>query len=415
MKTNMPAAWRTVLAAAILLAALAGAYLVAVRRPAPAPLVGGRQPMPQALSARPDTLAGALTTTVATPARVSEPEPAPCPPQRTVFSAGTAATRRPVVVRRYVGTVGGQPATATLQWQTPDSATGTFYLHRGGPEYSLTFSRLGRAEVYDEQGDKEAMGRGTWQLTTSVASPLLAGTWRRAGRVQQLRLRESYAGALRYTFKERTLFDGYRVPENCDYVPEMYHQLLVLPNTQAAPPVLRTRLAGSPAALRRRIGHDCENHDGDATGTYRDEVRLNDFHLFSYQTSSYVRAYGGTPDVDTESWLFDLRTGEELDIDSQLKPGYELPLRQRFTWHFLHDPGLEPDRAAGLGDWTDDEGRPTSLLNLPNDTEALTLTGAGLEAAYGRYTLVLVPYRELRPLVRPGTPLARMLRARGLW
>lgn len=27
---------------------------------------------------------------------------------------------------------------------------------------------------------------------------------------------------------------------------------------------------------------------------------------------------------------------------------------------------------------------------------------------------VLIPYAELRPLVRPSTPLARMLRARGL-
>jgi len=332
-----------------------------------------------------------------------------------VLSAGTAAAQRPVVVRRYVGTMGGQAATATLQWQTPDSATGTFYLHRGGPEYSLTFSQPGLAEVYDEQGDKEAMGRGTWQLTTSVASPLLVGTWRRAGRVQRLQLRESYAGALRYTFKGRTIFGDYRLPEHCNFVPEMYHLLLALPSPQAAPPALRTRLAGSPAALRRRIWHDYDHHDGDATGTYRDEVRLNDFQLFSYQTSSYVRSYGGTPDAGTQSWLFDLRTGEELDIDSQLKPGYERPLRQRLTWHFLHDPGLEADRAAGFGDWTDDEGHPTSLLNLPNDTEALTLTGAGLEAAYGRHTLVLVPYRELRPLVRSGTPLARMLRARGLW
>jgi hypothetical protein len=321
-----------------------------------------------------------------------------------------------VVVRRYVGTVGGQAATATLQWQTPDSATGTFYLHRGGSEYSLAFSRPGRAEVYDD--DEDAMRQGTWQLTTSVARPLLAGSWHRAGRVQPLRLHESYAGALRYTFKERTLFDGYRVPEHCDYVPEMYHCLLALSSPRAAPPVLRTRLAGSPAALRRRIGQDCATHDSDATGTYRDEVRLNDFYLFSYQTSSYVRAYGGTPDIATESWLFDLRTGKQLTISSQLKPGYKHGLRQRLTWHFLHDPELAADRAADLGEWATDEGSYTPLLILPDYNEALTLTGAGLEAAYGRqqsHTPILVPYRELRPLVRPGTPLARMLKARGLW
>ena len=411
MKTNMPAAWRTLLAAAVLVAVLASAYRVAVRRLAPAPMLAARPAIPPATATRPATLTAAAAARVAEP----EPEPAPCPPQRTVFSAGGAAAQRPVVVRRYVGTVGGQAATATLQWQTPDLATGSFYLHRGGPVYSLTFSRPGRAEVADDQGDRNALDQGTWQLTTSVAGPLLAGTWRRAGRVQQLRLRESYAGALRYTFKERTLSDGYRVPGDCDYVPAMYHCLLALASPRAAPPVLRTRLAGSPAALRRRVELDCKTHDSDATGTYEDEVRLNDFQLFSYQTSSYVHAYGGTPDVATESWLFDLRTGKALPIASQLMPGYARPLRQLLTWHFLHAPGLAPDRVADLGNWATAEGSYTPLLRLPDYNEALTLTGAGLEAAYEQHTRVLVPYRKLRPLVRPGTPLARMLRARGLW
>lgn len=33
---------------------------------------------------------------------------------------------------------------------------------------------------------------------------------------------------------------------------------------------------------------------------------------------------------------------------------------------------------------------------------------------YAYLRSVLIPYRELRPLVRPGTPLARMLKARGM-
>ncbi|RZJ92036.1 MAG: transposase [Hymenobacter sp.] len=59
--------------------------------------------------------------------------------------------------------------------------------------------------------------------------------------------------------------------------------------------------------------------------------------------------------------------------------------------------------------------------------QGLALIATGVEATYYRGTLsgesgplepccpVLVPYAELRPLVRPGTPLARRLRARGLW
>jgi hypothetical protein len=407
MKLADPFSSRLILAAAVLLAVLALAYQVAVRQPTPVATAGPpTQPAPWA----------AATDTAVARAPAPPPE---CPPQAEVVTGGSPAARRPWVVRRYVGTVGGQAATALLKWQNPDSATGRFYLHRGGPGYELSFgdAKPGLVAVYEEQGEQSELDQGTWQLTTSLASSTLAGTWRRAGRSQRLLLRESYAGALRYLFKEYFLLGDLRVPENCDYVPTTTHYLLTLPSPRAAPAVLRTRLAGSPAALRRRIRKDYNNSDGDATGSYVDDVRLNDFQLFSYQTSSYVRAYGGTPDEGTESWLFDLRTGQELDIDSQLKPGYERALQRRLTWHFLHDPdpGVAAARTAGLGDWTDDEGRPSALLNLPNFTGALTLTGSGLEAAYSRSMQVLVPYRELRPLVRSGTPLARMLRARGLW
>jgi hypothetical protein len=416
MKIDMPAAWRTMLATAVLPAVLASAYLVAVRSAAPAPLVVARRPRPQVLIARPDTLATA-------------PAPEPCPPQAAVFTAGnTPAARRPEVVRRYVGTVGGQPATAVLQWQTPDSATGRFYLHRGGPEYFLSFDRARpgrvRLAVTDKQGEDNPSRRGYWQLTTAtLASATLAGTWHGAGRAQPLLLREGYAGALRYLFTERFLFSALRLPEDCAYVPTVWHTFLTLHTPRAAPPALRAPLAGSPAALRRRLQEDADGTDGDASSSYQDEVRLNDFWLFSYQTSFYERSYGGTPDVGSESWLFDLRTGEELDIASQLKPGYERPLRRRLTWHLFHDPALAEVRAAGLGlePWYADGADLASLLlDLPSDNEALTLTGAGLEAAYtpapfNRQMFILVPYRELRPLVRPGTPLASMLQARGLW
>lgn len=56
---------------------------------------------------------------------------------------------------------------------------------------------------------------------------------------------------------------------------------------------------------------------------------------------------------------------------------------------------------------------------------SFTLTPTGLCAGYSDYALAAysasyantttIPYAELRPLVRPGTPLARLLAARGLW
>ena len=59
------------------------------------------------------------------------------------------------------------------------------------------------------------------------------------------------------------------------------------------------------------------------------------------------------------------------------------------------------------------------------NTAGMALAGAGLEVTYRASDLyedvadigenLFIPYCELRPLVRPGTPLARMLRARGMW
>ena len=90
------------------------------------------------------------------------------------------------------------------------------------------------------------------------------------------------------------------------------------------------------------------------------------------------------------------------------------------------EPGQNPADARAWG-WHDAQGQPSSLVSLPTEGEALALTGPGLEATYYGGTLfggggpleprysVRVPYQALSPLVRPGTPLARLLQARGLW
>ncbi len=425
MKPTNPTDLRPQLAAAVVLALLAVAYQLARQLRVPAPVVAAELPARPAVAKLPAPVPAAP---------VVRATPAPCPPSRLVFRKGSPAARRPWVVRRYVGTVGGRPATAWLQWQTPDSITGTFYLHRGGPEYHLTFNRAQpgpvRLAVAFKQGPDYYSEQGKWHLATNtLAKPLLAGTWQGAGRPQRLLLSENYRGALRHAFKEQALAGDTRLPEACDYVPEVEHQFLTLPSSGATPPALRRRLADSPAALRRRIRQDYGKNDGDATASFWDEVRLNDFQLFSYQTFSYARTYGGTPDRTYESWLFDLRTGKELLVEDQLKPDYERPLQRLLTRHLLHDPAFQEAREAHEWDWRDDQDRPTALISLPDqDEEPLTLTGAGLEVTYSywtmhnggaggleRETVVLVPYRELRPLVRPGTPLARMLAARGMW
>lgn len=350
---NNPLDFRPALAATVILVVLAAAYKVALSWPG--------QP-----GGAPVTYADTLADSVISTAPMSKPVPEPCPPHQQVFSlggGGNSAARRPWVVRRYVGTVGGQAATAVLQWQTPDSVTGQFYLHRGGPVYALDFFRKRPGPVVLAVDDDSPVH--SQLILANLHGPTLVGTWRSAGRQQRLRLHESYAGALRYTFKTVMLAGDYRVLGACDYVPAVEHWALLL-SSLAAPPTLRSRLAASPTALRHRLLADSESIDGDATASYRDEVRLNGFQLFSYETSSYSRSYNSTPDVGIKSWLFDLRTGKELTVGSQFKPGYERSLRRLLTRHLLRDPGYaDGERRSGF-DWRDEKGQPTSLVNLPN-------------------------------------------------
>jgi hypothetical protein len=57
---------------------------------------------------------------------------------------------------------------------------------------------------------------------------------------------------------------------------------------------------------------------------------------------------------------------------------------------------------------------------VPPYPDSFTLTPSGLCARYGDYAsfaanTITIPYAELRPLARPGTPLVRMLAARSMW
>jgi hypothetical protein len=209
-------------------------------------------------------------------------------------------------------------------------------------------------------------------------------------------------------------------------VPYLRQEYLHLRGAAGRRPALR-RLQPPPLAVRRQQLRD--NYEPDSRTRYSVEVRLNDFNLLSYQTSYMADPFGGRPQPGTKSFLVDLVTGDSLTIASQLRPGYELPLRRLLTAHLLHDYNHEDV------DWEWQQAdRPATeqLVDLPRpERETLTdedflLTGEGLEATYSPFSVynspggmppasVLIPYAELRPLVRPGTPLARMLSTRGIY
>ena len=356
------------------------------------------------------------------------------PPERTGASVADSAApppqprfteRRQPAPRRYVGTVGGQPATAELSWPHPDSVSGRFYYWRGGAAYWLT-SPEGRGTqelvvTLDSPGPAQASGQ--WRLSRPPG-PLLQGTWVTAnGQQQPFVLREDYQGSARYELLTSTL----TLPaDEQQQAPVYSHDFVHLLGPAARRLPLR-RAQCPPKAGRQRFVRDFP-HDGDVFCNYNIDVTLNEFHLLGYRTWGVIDPFEGQNDWEVTYTLLDLTTGRKLILASQLRPGYARPLRRLLGAHLLasYAPQAVPDPldAGFTPKWIMEHGRLILLAPLPGqDSDAdiaygagmgLTAQGLAVEYSYGSDVLLL-PYAELRPLVRPGTHLARMLRARGLW
>ncbi|MDO7877693.1 hypothetical protein Q5H93_23355 [Hymenobacter sp. ASUV-10] len=356
------------------------------------------------------------------------------------FVGGSPATRRPWQLRRYVGTVGGQPATALLRWQNPDSVSGSFYFHRAGAAYTLqpaAGSRPGRPMLAVSRhdlsiGDSSA---GRWQLPDRPGA-VLRGTWHAATGHRPFVLRESYAGAVRLTIETTYLTGGWSTAwepdyEGCPHVPTVRHEFLHLSGGRdGVPAALRSRLSPGPAARRRTTQLVRDAAARVAVGL---NVQLNDFGLLSYTTTTEYYSYdtGRLFEESAGSSLLDLVGGQAWPLDRLLLPGSWLPVRRLAAWH------LRRDAYFGDIEWEWQRASPAAAYDTTYRYESWkqpdlaprpwtwVLTGAGLELTYGYETLnalnargwdtVLIPYAELRPLLRPGTPLARMLAARGMW
>jgi hypothetical protein len=333
-------------------------------------------------------------------------------------------------LRRYVGTVGGQLATALLDWQHPDGPQGRFYLHHGGPEYSLDQPSDLPRNVLRVDGTS-----GEWHLRGRLGATL-SGTWRGgpSGRPLAVALHEDYRGAVRLGIQAWRVRGHYTITTTdglvYSSVPEVQWEFMHLANPASVPPALRPLLSPSPARRRRLL---LDEGGMDVTISQWLGVRLNDFGLLSYQYFVITSGIGGSSDGANRNALLDLQTGRWLAPQSQLRPGYKPGLSRLLARHLLHDNvmyGRTPEWRQQL----------ESLLPQERDTlRAATrwvqqelagqgnpvFTGDGMELEYSLNSFVeatsqedftvLIPYAELRPLVRPGTPLARMLRARGLW
>lgn len=344
----------------------------------------------------------------------------------TAGPAAKQAARLPFTgYRRFRGTVGGQPVTVELTigldktyLRKKLTCTGSYYYGQANAGL-LDLSAEGAYQPQQPLRLREMTGAkasGVWQAA-QVAGPVLVGTWRSpAGKQLPFKLREDYTDgqgrlmAMRY----EVLYEDFEGPRCVSRLQKLYpratlsRSVLHLLGADTLQPALRRLQCARPAQRRaaakvymRGDGACCETLEGPL-------VEFNDFGLLAFSTGTRHLSYeAGRFDHSSSSTIYDLRGGQELTLNNLLRPGADTLLQRLLTQHLLHD-SLNDGEAGSIA--RGEEG--DQLVVLPNE---VSLSYTGLVCKYGDDASLGVPWRELLPLLRPDSPVARMLRERGLW
>lgn len=366
-------------------------------------------------------------------------------------SASPLATGLPYTgYHRYQGTVGGQPVTMMLtigpdQYDsTKTVCAGTYYYgtaRRGLLDLVNAGPYQPRQPLELDESDASRV-TGTWRATQPVG-PRLSGTWTSpSGQQLPFELRETYQDAqghqlaVRYeVLREATLgpvcqpgrdeadeeTDSAAAEELSDdeqrHPSELHRDILHLLGPDTLRPALRALQCPVPRK-RRQAAQAFAAGDGTCTETSESiAVTFNDFGLLAMTEPSYWYAYGAAHFGHSASGsIYDLRTGEYVSLEGLLRPGAAAKLQRLLTRHLLRDPHPEGDATVE----EDAYALNGELVPLP---AGIALSYTGLVCMYGEadiraslgYVSLEVPYDEVLPLLRPNSPVARMLRERGLW
>ncbi|MFD2717125.1 hypothetical protein ACFST9_00260 [Hymenobacter monticola] len=362
--------------------------------------------------------------------RPSQPPqpPAATPPAGTPLPA-TVSPPAPTPAQqghhRYVGTVKGRRVLVSLDVE-PDYPNAQ-YFHCEGTYYYLNSGQLHalRAEgVWQPTQPLEILtdDGGHWCFTQALG-PTLSGVCT-SGSGQPLgaiSLHESYARAAQYEILTETIHEGRGVRVNGDPDTSSFTRsyLHLLGRDTLRPALARLQCPGPAQRLRGRrkalAAHEGPFTEEGPLVVWLEEdltVTLNEADLLAYCVEQGV-AYGGSGRgyLSHRNYLVDLRTGRPLQLVSQLRPGGLLQLRRLLTLHARRDTA-----AHLLADYLQGP-----LLRLP--PEGFILQPAGCDAYYGAEDShdgssssfqETISWAELRPLLRPQSPLWRVLQARGL-
>jgi hypothetical protein len=246
---------------------------------------------------------------------------------------------------------------------------------------------------------------------------VLSGTWQASaqGPPRPFALREDYIGAARFERLTEHTVGGRGVNAFGDparaYIEVTYLHLL---GSDTLRPALAQLQCPVPARRRReRRALDQVTGPQDMANIYSQslDVTLNEQDLLACSTYTVEDVVDHRRAQHTwHNFVYDLRTGRAFGLLELLRPGADTTVQRLLTRQFRRGA---PDYAALLQ-------LDTELLPLPD--EDFTLTPAGCEATYQTapedepyysHTVALT-WAELRPLLRAGTPLNRLLVARGL-
>jgi hypothetical protein len=332
--------------------------------------------------------------------------------------------------RRYRGTVGGRPVVLELTVEANPSSSkkelrcaGSYFYERvAGGNLTLTAAEPYRAK--QPLRLTEGPG-GTWQATQPLG-PVLTGTWTSpTGRRRPFELREDYHDAVRYEILTHKAKGDACPKENmlpAAWYPHarLTQQFLHLLGPDTLRPALR-RLQCPPPAHRRALVRAAAHHVlDDCTDVEKSiSIRLNAYGLLALDEGEYVNEYNGSrPHAEDNSRLYDLRAGRWLPLEEVLRPGAAgLPLLEQLVGRYLVKQEGPNGKSQGRQGVTWQEGDSTRVA-LPRS--GVYFTSQGIELSYDPYEnngpdAFEISYIELLPLLRLGTPVARMLRERGLW
>ncbi len=330
---------------------------------------------------------------------------------------------------RYRGTVGGLPVTVELTigpGYSHDSLAceGRYYYERRGGDLQLQAPRPYRPgtplTLLETANPDAPVPTGCWQAV-QPAGPTLRGTWTSAsGKTRPFALREDYAGAVRYEIIHETR-DGGPCPPleggSTAHHREVSHDYLHLLGPDTLQPALRNLQCPPPAKRKEDLADELAETDCESElyGRYSfTEVTLNGYGLLALLVTDDEDTGGAHPNGVNTPAVFDLATGRACAVKNWLRADNSLAMRRLLTHHLLTD-SIGQHLLPMLG--TPGLDQPPYLVpELP----AFGLSSSGIFCTLGDFGAphvvqrapITIPYAELVPFLRPGTPLAALVQAR---